>query len=314
VPISKSIEIFGASSLNFLIIYQFLRKVALACDDVLNLMSEDLDVRREIWRSRIPIEFCFIAAELNTVDTPKASYMLVSRLTYLPLLKERLKKHIRSILNYENNIDGIWFEFNGFFLKWYYPVGVLYDYYGAKSIPWSITVHVKNYPENELECDDKCNVEFIFIQTLKEADQMKHRGHVIENLQCHDYKQLWNNFIYERFDQFYHVSKPLSENTIENPIRYIPIRVYLPDRFKFVQKLVKPFRISSESADGGAAPTAPTTLQDILPKFYGRWQIDQFLVISHGISLPFETPVLWLVENLCYPDNFVHLCICVVDR
>lgn len=34
---------------------------------------------------------------------------------------------------------------------------------------------------------------------------------------------------------------------------------------------------------------------------------NNFVAISHGIEIPLITPVLWLANNLCYPDNFVHI-------
>ena len=34
--------------------------------------------------------------------------------------------------------------------------------------------------------------------------------------------------------------------------------------------------------------------------------------VIHGVEVPLATPLQWLSEHLCYPDNFVHLCL--VDR
>eukprot|EP00042_Codosiga_hollandica_P039585 m.333131 g.333131 ORF g.333131 m.333131 type:complete len:94 (-) comp55646_c1_seq5:67-348(-) len=32
-------------------------------------------------------------------------------------------------------------------------------------------------------------------------------------------------------------------------------------------------------------------------------------VVIHGITPPGETPLQFLSEFMCYPDNFVHLCV-----
>ena len=34
-----------------------------------------------------------------------------------------------------------------------------------------------------------------------------------------------------------------------------------------------------------------------------------YQVRVHGITIPMETPLQWMSENLCYADNFVHIVI-----
>lgn len=34
----------------------------------------------------------------------------------------------------------------------------------------------------------------------------------------------------------------------------------------------------------------------------------KYRFLSHGIEIPFDTPLQWLSEHLSYPDNFLHIC------
>ena len=50
----------------------------------------------------------------------------------------------------------------------------------------------QNFPEEELlRCPSKEAVESHYMSTVKEADSLKHRCHVINGMQKKDHKQLW---------------------------------------------------------------------------------------------------------------------------
>ncbi|KAJ3016875.1 UNVERIFIED_CONTAM: autophagy protein 5 [Siphonaria sp. JEL0065] len=38
----------------------------------------------------------------------------------------------------------------------------------------------------------------------------------------------------------------------------------------------------------------------------------EFKIITHGIQVPLDTPLIWLSRHLSYPDNFLHLVLAVV--
>lgn len=38
----------------------------------------------------------------------------------------------------------------------------------------------------------------MFIQTVKEADQIKHKGRIIEDMKKDDHKKLWNSLVLGR--------------------------------------------------------------------------------------------------------------------
>ena len=51
----------------------------------------------------------------------------------------------------KQELDEVWFEYNGYKLKWQYPAGLLFDLLAADdSLPWVVTVHLTNFPQNEL--------------------------------------------------------------------------------------------------------------------------------------------------------------------
>lgn len=76
------------------------------------------------------------------------------------------------------------------------------------------------------------------------------------------------------------------------------------------QVLIPPKKIVDSSTDGDKVDFL---LLDALIKVFPENKNEilaenkSFVAISHGIALPFNTPVLWLANNLCYPDNFVHI-------
>ena len=50
----------------------------------------------------------------------------------------------------------------------------------------------QNFPEEDiLHCGSKEVIEAHYMSCLKEADVLKHKGHVISNMQKKDHKQLW---------------------------------------------------------------------------------------------------------------------------
>jgi hypothetical protein len=52
----------------------------------------------------------------------------------------------------------------------HYPVGVLYDLYGDEELPWTITVHFREFPATQLlRCPNIETIQSHFNNTLKEV-------------------------------------------------------------------------------------------------------------------------------------------------
>lgn len=108
-------------------------------------------------------------------------------------------------------------------------------------------------------------------------------------------------------------------DTNEAKLLYIPMRFYLVCiyyiysflkslTFLFLFQPDTPFRqvLISPHKEDDKTPQEPT-LKSALQKACPDINPSGYVIISHGINVPLESPVYWLSKNFCYPDNFVHL-------
>ncbi|XP_050394517.1 autophagy protein 5 [Patella vulgata] len=269
-------------------------------------MAEDREVLREIWEGRIPVCFTLAEEEVYSGEQPDPYYLLVPRQSYFPLVTDKVQRHFVQSVDPEKHGE-MWLEYEGQPLKWHYPVGVLFDLFtSGNCLPWKITAHFQGFPEEELlHCPSKEAIESHFMSVVKEADALKHRGQLVNNMQKKDHKQLWTGLQNDKFDQFWSVNKKLMESSGEDMFKYIPYRIYQIDR-PYIQKLFRPV---TEEGDYN-------TLADLLKSVNGGESTDNRedvlknrRVLIQGIEPPLETPVLWLSEHFSYPDNFLHICI-----
>ncbi|XP_069582394.1 autophagy protein 5 isoform X3 [Ranitomeya imitator] len=224
-------------------------------------MTDDKDVLRDVWSGRIPACFTLYQDELTEREAEpyyvSPIRLLLPRVSYLTLVTDKVKKHFQKVLRTED-IGEIWFEFEGIPLKWHYPIGLLFDQHASNtSLPWSITVHFKNFPSKDLlHCQSKEVVEAHFMSSVKEADTLKHKSQVINEMQKKDHKQLWMGLQNDKFDQFWAINRKLMEYLPEEGgFRYIPFRIYQATSERpFVQKLFRPL-----ASDG-----KPHTLGDLI--------------------------------------------------
>lgn len=265
-------------------------------------MAEDREILKELWDGKIPVSFSLSFDEVVSGDQPETLYLMVPRVSYLPLVTEKVSKHFAKYLNPEETGE-MWFSYSEQPLKWHYPIGVLYDMYSDEdSTPWNIVVHFQEFPDDELlHCPSKDAVESQFMSTLKEADCLKHKGQVINSMQKKDHKLLWTGLLHEKFDQFWSVNKKLMESSGEEMFKYIPFKIYQVDQPN-IQKLFKPHGLEGQEQ----------TMADLLHECVPHLWCDEVLMkkaVIHGIEMCLDSPVLWLSQNLSYPDNFLHICL-----
>ncbi|CAH0553444.1 unnamed protein product [Brassicogethes aeneus] len=259
-------------------------------------MANDREVLREVWEGKLPICFKLDNDEVVDIQQPDPFYLMVPRLSYFPLVTDKVKKHFSKYVSKELQDQEMWMEFNGQPLKWQYPIGVLSDLLRGPEdhLPWSITVHFDKFPELVIyKFSNKETIEAYFMSCLKEADVLKHRGLIASGMQKKDHNQLWLGLQNDKFDQFWAVNRKLMEITADQEsFKYIPFRCYTDDGYR--QKLIKPL-----GEDG-----RKKTLEDLLNEMFpGRSSIN---VKIHGMNPPLETPLQWMSEHLSYPDNFLH--------
>ncbi|XP_028394715.1 autophagy protein 5-like [Dendronephthya gigantea] len=266
-------------------------------------MADDREVLRILWDGRIPVCFTLNADEVFTLEQPEPFYLLLPRVSYLPVVTDKVTKHFQHSIKPDMNTTSIWFDFNGQPLKWHYPIGVLFDLYGShKLLPWNITVHFEDFPEDELiRCESKEVVESFFMSAVKEADSLKHKSQIINSMQKKDHKQLWLGLNNDKFEQFWSVNKRLMERLGEELFKHIPFRIHQCDKV-FIQKLAKPVNESGESQ------TLKHLMMETLPTMFSTEEDFQSIkIVIHGIQPPLETPLQWLSEHFSYPDNFLHI-------
>ncbi|XP_050294009.1 autophagy protein 5 [Anthonomus grandis grandis] len=263
-------------------------------------MANDREILREVWEGKLPVCFKLNPDEVVDLQQPDPFYLMVPRLSYFPLVTDKVRKHFIKYVSSDKVEHEMWLEYNGQPMKWHFPIGVLYDSLVDRendSLPWVITVHFDKFPETQIyRFNNKETVESYFMACLKEADVLKHRGQIATNMQKKDHNQLWLGLQNDKFDQFWAVNRKLMEFSGETDhFKHIPFRCYIDDGYR--QKLVKPV------TDDGRKKTLRDLLTELFP------DKSDVTVKIHGMIPPMDTPLQWMSEHLSYPDNFLHLCI-----
>ncbi|XP_078001380.1 autophagy protein 5-like [Glandiceps talaboti] len=261
-------------------------------------MADDREILRDIWEGRLPIAFSLSPDEVTAMEQPEPYYMLVPRQSYLTLVTDKVQKHFKKYAD-EENAGEVWFEYEGQPIRWHIPVGVLFDLYAHRAaLPWNITIHFQQFPEEELiRCKNKDVIEAHFMSSVKEADCLKHRSQVINGMQKKDHKQLWMGLQNDKFDQFWAINRRLMEHTADEPFKFIPFRICQVDK-PSQQSLFRPVTDDGE----------PVTLGNLL-KHVGVAENPGFKICIQGIEPPLDTPIQWLSEHLSHPDNFLYISI-----
>lgn len=266
-------------------------------------MSEDREILKEVWEGKVPVCFRLSDDEISSTD-PEELYLMVPRQTYFPLVMDKVQRHFSEFVSNSLKNNEIWLDYNGTSLKWHYPVGLLFDLFAnegigsSANIPWNLNVHFDNYPNDMLQYANKDMIEAFFMSSIKEADAIKHKGKIINEMLKKDHKQLWLGIQNDKFDQFWSVNKKLMETTEGDCFKSIPFRIYQNDQ-AFIQKIFEP---STETGK-------KRTLADLLDFIFGADSYKSKTILVQGIVPSMETSIQWLSENLSYPDNFLHICV-----
>jgi len=270
------------------------------------MSAEDREVLREVWEGRIPAVFNLAEPDIDHSDEeqndePTPFYLMLPRMSYLPLATDKVLKHF-SKYSVDKNPGNVWFDYKGSPLKWHHPIGALYDLFKGvpldndEGLPWQITVHMTNFPQQDLiPCTTREVIKSQYMSSVKEADQLKHAGKIVSNMKEKDHLQLWTGLQNDKFDQFWAINRRFMESPGQENFKNIPIRFHLSEKQSVVQKLVKP--ISENTGDS-------LTFGDLKEMFYPTSTL-----IIQGLQPSPETPVEWMSKHLSYPDNFLHIAV-----
>ncbi|KAL3117163.1 hypothetical protein niasHT_007566 [Heterodera trifolii] len=270
--------------------------------------ANDFEARRTVWDSKVPVEFSLDNSE-SVLATHQSCFMMLSRVSYFPVYLDKTLKVLTSGDASEEQLLNVWLQFDGQILKWHYPIGVLYDIYhgnagDGQTTPWPITVHLKNFPDELIRCRTKETLKFCFLQSLKEACQLKLRSNIAASMTKDEHGRLFDGLCNDRFNDFWMVNDKLMglrSSSGEEQFSTIPARFY-ESSYSFRQLLLH----SKKQLDDGNM--GESLLIDALHKVFPDYAIEtDFEAVTHGIVLPLNTPLIWLARNLVYPDNFVHI-------
>jgi len=263
------------------------------------MKDEDREILREVWEGRIPAEFTLADNDKEEDETMPPCYLMLPRMSYLPLTTEKLVKHFQN-KSKSRAASKLWIDYKGTPLKWHHPIGALFDKLkgvpldNEQDLPWKLTVHFSDFPDQDVvPCSSREQIEAYFMSCLKEADQLKHAGRVMSSMQKKDHVQLWSGLQNDKFDQFWAINRKLMETPQSDYFKHIPIRFHLSDSSSVQQKLIKPV------SDNDVA----VTFGDLTALYPSS------KLILQGIEPGPETPVQWLSEHLSYPDNFLHIAV-----
>ncbi|MCP9262647.1 Autophagy protein 5 [Dirofilaria immitis] len=282
-------------------------------------MIQDYEVTRKLWDGRIPVQFILDKLEFmqcsakpfcvsfcldfeffkDIISSEKFRNVLVSgeqhygsRDELFPLILPRVLQYFMAVIDHFD-AESVWLWYNTKPLKWHYPVGVLFDLLKKDDLlPWTIVLKTKDSPKEVMRFRGN-DLESSYIQSVKEADQLKHKGRVVNSMKVDEHRQLWSSILHDKFDEFWAINKKLMESSENEPMLHVPIRIYQAD-CSFQQPLITPFDESDR------AHTIVDALKVVNIETHST-------VISHGIKIPPTTPLIWMIQNLSYLDNFIHI-------
>ncbi|XP_008804824.1 autophagy protein 5 isoform X1 [Phoenix dactylifera] len=163
-----------------------------------------------VWEGAIPLQIHLHESEVTTLPPPPPILVLGSRIGYLPLLVPLIKPHFSSTL--PPGTDSVWFDYKGLPLKWYIPIGVLFDLLCAEpERPWNLTVHFRGHPGDVLTpCEGEDSVKWSYINSLKEAAYIINGNcKNIMNMSQADQFELWQSLVKGNMDDFLRISSRL---------------------------------------------------------------------------------------------------------
>ncbi|KAI9292579.1 APG5-domain-containing protein [Neoconidiobolus thromboides FSU 785] len=271
-------------------------------------------------------------------------YTLVPKNSYFSLNLFKVVTYI--FLNVMNDPDfsweEIWLEYKGIPLKWHFPVGLLHDLLthkdkisNIKKDTWEVVIRYGNYPSDKLYRVAKFTAENplpdsdYFMSMIKESNYIRHGNtKKVMNLTKEEHIQLWESLISHDFKAFWNIQSTLNSydltlnfkesNNNEFP-KHIPFRLYYSDSSKtldypsVIQELISPFNSEENEKEETndklitIGDCVYNILKDIVNIQDMSRDLDTFDIIIQSISVPLNTPLIWLYLHLMYPDSFLHI-------
>ncbi|XP_008804849.1 autophagy protein 5 isoform X3 [Phoenix dactylifera] len=228
-----------------------------------------------VWEGAIPLQIHLHESEVTTLPPPPPILVLGSRIGYLPLLVPLIKPHFSSTL--PPGTDSVWFDYKGLPLKWYIPIGVLFDLLCAEpERPWNLTVHFRGHPGDVLTpCEGEDSVKWSYINSLKEAAYIINGNcKNIMNMSQADQFELWQSLVKGRIPVRLYV-RNISED-LDDLEDAVPIDCW--DRISYINR---PVEIHKEEG----RLSLKCAMKTLLPEIF----LEESLVNNHEFSREGET-------------------------
>jgi len=205
----------------------------------------------------------------------------------------------------------MWIDYKGKPLKWHYPVGVLFDLLCSETeLPWALTVHFQGFPHDQLlRCPNEDTVKSHFYSSIKEANHMKHGdGARVNSLSVLEFNGLWEGLKTVDYSLYWTGATKL--NVEHSSLKHLPVRILLAHSsstslFACIQEPLTP----AKRDDATSSLTLGDTLHTVLPSLFPSTSADDATASwwVQGVSPSLDTPVWWLAETACHPDNFLYV-------
>lgn len=207
------------------------------------------------------------------------------RIEYFCKLLEWIEQDFKA-LNISFNPKNIYFQCDDYCFGFNAIVGVISDLYANDNQLIVDGVITSRLPPTVLPYQLQTNY---YINSLKEADLIR-TGSIknVINLSSSHSSSLYQSFQGEErsFETYGKLLAPLQSSTL----RSIAVKVYYKD---MIYRRLVPYELVTSG-----------TIND----FYDLYQLDVNLKFkTHGVVLCNDTRLIWLVDNCCYPDTFLHL-------
>nr|CAB3445323.1 unnamed protein product [Digitaria exilis] len=174
------------------------------------------EAARRVWGGAVPLQVHLHDADVTAFPPPPPFLTLGPRIGYLPLLIPIIKAHFSNAL--PPGVDTVWFEYKGLPLKWYVPIGVLFDLLCADpERPWNLIVHFRGYPSEILSpCEGEDSVKWSYMNSLKEATFIiTGNSKSVMNMSQADQIALWEAVMKGNLDGFKNISTRLKLGPFE---------------------------------------------------------------------------------------------------
>lgn len=311
-------------------------------------ISINLALREQIWNGCVPVLFDMATNEVINKKDPVSIFLLLPRISYLPLVTEKVHNHFATYAPALS--DGMWFEFNGNLLKCNFPIGVLYDLYIHEQYKnpnennnnhdnndgkidqnddpvWKIIVHFQSYPSEDviMRCDNINVVKILFFNYLKQSVFLAYNNiNAIASLKKDDQNALWNGVCKADYNLYFPIYQSIS-NKHSKMMRY-PFRIILRgfDEEHNTQKKIdlipiqRPIKVNNDENDkDGNIITLEKCLKDIIPGVMQMYYNQnnnynnnkQIDIIIQGMKIPLDVPMMWLIRHATSADCFLYIVI-----